>query len=237
MDFLTLCQRVASESGTISGNKPISVAGQTDRLAKVVRWTNDAWRQIQNAHATWLWMQAEFYGSTVAHQQRYAATSFNDFETSAAITRFGDWVYSNRGVDSGVSLYDPSVGVADEGALLFRDWDWFYKNRLRGTQNEGKPSEFTIAPNGKMAFAYIPDKVYTVRGRYRKSPQSLTDNDDTPEMPERFHDVIVDIALILLGTHDEAPAQIPLWRMRTSEKFCNLERDQLPRINLAGPLA
>ncbi|MCA0276249.1 MAG: hypothetical protein LCH86_09605 [Proteobacteria bacterium] len=237
MDFLELCQRVASESGTINGVLPTTVTGQTGRLAKVVRWTNDAWRQIQNANASWRWMQAEFYGPTAAHQQRYAYSGFNDLVTSSAITRFADWIYSPDGVDSGISLYDPSVGANDEGPLQFRDWEWFYRTQLRGAQNEGKPSMFSVAPDGKLLLSWTPDKVYTIRGRYRKDVQTLAADGDIPEMPARFHDVIVDIALMLLGTHDEAPAQIPLWRMRQSEKFCNLERDQLPRLQLGDTLA
>lgn len=234
--FLALCQKVASESGTISGTLPTTVAGQTARLGKIVRWTNDAWRQIQNANATWRWMQAEFYGPTVASQQRYGYSAFNDLATASAITRFADWIYSADEADSGISLYDSS-GVASEGPLRFRDWDWFYKTQLRGPQNVGKPTIFTVAPDGKLVLSYTPDAVYTIRGRYRKDVQELAADADVPEMPARFHDAIVEVALILLGTHDEAPAQIPLWQMRKSTTFCNLERDQLPKLSLGGPLA
>ncbi|GAA4108863.1 hypothetical protein ACFFTN_01455 [Aminobacter aganoensis] len=237
MNYLALCQRVASESGTVSGVKPTTVVGQVDRLAKIVRWVDDAWRQIQNAHSTWLWMQAEFYGPTVASQQRYAYSAFNDLATASTITRFADWIYSSNDVDSGITIYDPSIGVADEGALIFRDWEWFYRTQLRGTQSEGKPSMFAIAPDSKIVLSWTPDKVYTIRGRYRKDTQVLAADADIPELPTRFHDVIVDIALMLLGTHDEAPTQIPLWRMRQSEKFSNLERDQLPRMSLGDTLA
>lgn len=238
MNFLQICQKVSSESGTVSDSQTLStVVGVTNRNKKIVRWVNDAWRQIQNAHSSWLWMKAEFYGPTVASQQRYAYSGFNDLATSAAITRFADWIYSESDCDSGISLYDPAIGVADEGILTFRSWDWFYKNRLRGTQTEDKPSEFTIAPDGKLVLSKTPDAVYTIRGRYRKDVQELAADADIPECPARFHDAIVDIALQMLGTHDEAPSQIPLWRMRQSQNFNNLERDQLPRLNLCGPLA
>jgi len=235
--FLELCQKVARESGTVSGVKPTAVTGQTDRLAKIVYWTNDAWRQIQNAHAGWLWMQAEFYGSTVASTQRYAATSFNDLAAAAAITRFADWVYSEDG-DSGITLYDPAIGLSDEGALRFRQWEIFHRNNLRGVQNTGKPTVFSIAPDKRLVLSYTPNAVYTIKGQYRKDVQTLSANGDIPECPVRFHDAIVDAALILLGTHDESPTQIPLWQMRRSRTFSDLERDQLPRLRFsAGPLA
>lgn len=236
--YLQLVQRVGSDSGTISGNLPATLVGVTDiRLLKIKRWVNEAWRSIQNAHATWLWLQAEFSGPTVAGTQRYAynAAGFVDVSTSAAITRFADWIYSRDDTDSGFSLYD-STGVATEGPLTFRDWNWFYAS-LRGTQTSGKPSAFTITPENKIGLYYKPDAVYTIRGRYRKDVQDLTVDADVPECPVRFHDVIVDLALIMLGTHDESPTQIPLWQMRRVGSFRNLERDQLPPVTLAGPLA
>lgn len=234
--YLQLCQKVASESGTISGVKPVSVVSQSDRLAKIVRWVRDAWVQIQNSHGSWRFMQAEFYGQTAPATQRYAYSAFNDFVTAAAITRFGEWISDQSGADSGFSIYS---SVADEGPLVFVDWDLFYAKYLRGTPSvAAKPSAFTIAPDNRLVFAPVPDAVYTVRGRYRKDVQELAANADVPECPARFHDAIVDLALIMLATHDEAPTQIPLWQMRKSFNFCNLERDQLPRITInCGPLA
>lgn len=235
--FLQLCQRVGSDSGTISDGKLTTVVGQTGRLGQIVRWTNEAWRQIQNAHNTWLWMQSEFSGPTVASTQRYAynAAGFTDSIAVAAISRFADWIYNDKG-DSGFSLYD-STGVAAEQPLTFMSWDALY-NTTRGTQTEGRPGYISITPQNQLALYKKPDAVYTIRGRYRKDVQDLAANDDVPECPSRFHDAIVDAALILLGTHDEAPAQIPLWQMRKSFNFCNLERDQLPRIQFSSePLA
>ena len=235
--FLTLCQKVAGDAGTLSTGKPAAVTGQTGYEGKIVRWVQEAWRQVQNAHSSWLWMQGEFYGNTAASTQRYAYGSFNDFATSSTITRFAEWIVDRENVDSGISLYDPAVGVADEGALRWIDWELFYRTHLRGTVNTGKPSAFTITPDNKLAFAYVPDGIYTVRGRYRKDVQELAADSDVPECPVRFHDVIADVALMMLQEHDEAPT-ISLTRMRRSENFCNLERDQLPRIEFsAGPLA
>lgn len=237
--FLQLCQDVASESGTFSGTVPSVVTGQAGRLAKVVRWTNQAWRSIQNAHAQWRWMQSQFYGPTVASTQSYAGTDFNDLFTAAAITRFAEWTYTGEGAEDRFSLYDPSIGAADEMPLRYLDWNDFYTLRMRGavSTEEDRPAFFTIGPNNKLYLSKIPDKAYTVRGLYRKSPQELEADSDTPEMPERFHDLIVDIAVEYLGTHDEATVQIPLWRLRRFEKFNELERDELPKIRLAGTFA
>lgn len=238
--FLELAQLVASESGTFSGTVPSAVTGQTGRLAKVVRWTNEAWRSIQNAHGQWRWMQSQFTGSITDGTQSYAPTSFTDVLAAAAISRFGEWVCTGDETEDRFSIYKTATGVSDETVLKYLDWNTFYTERMRGSVSteEDRPGWFTINPaNNYLYFSKIPDTTYTVRGFYRKSPQELSADGDTPEMPSRFHDLIVDIALEHLGTHDEAQGQIPLWRLRRFARFNELERDQLPKIRLAGPLA
>jgi hypothetical protein len=227
--FLALCQRVASESGTINGTFPTTVTAQTGRLAKVVRWTNDAWRSIQNAHGEWRWMRSDFSGPTVAGTRSYSGSDFS-------LTRLGEWMCRGEDEDR-YSIYLTATGVADERPLIFVEYDTFFTTFMRGTQTNDYPTHFTITPDNKIALHPIPDAVYTVRGPYRKSPQELTADADEPEMPARFHHLIADLALDYLGTHDEAVLQIPLWRLRRMAGFSDLERDQLPRITLAGALA
>lgn len=238
MNFLQLAQRLASESGTVAGDTALTtVVGQTGRLGKIVRWTNDAWRSIQNAHNAWRWMRGEFEGSTVAAQVRYAGTEFDDVATAAAIDRFAEWVYTGDGNENRFSLYDPAIGVSDEGPLRYVDWDTFYTTRLRGVQTPGKPTAFAIDPASKLCLSPVPDAVYTVRGLYRKDTQVLAADADVPEMPLRFHDLIVDAGLMLLGAYDESMSQLPLWQLRRLANFSDLERDQLPIIQFGGPLA
>lgn len=228
--FLTLCQRVVSDSGTIEGTFPTAVTGQTGRLLKAVRWTNTAWESIQNAHASWRWMAGEFSGSTVATQIRYTPTQLS------IASRFGEW--GVRGVcDERYSIYKTATGVSDEAPLLFMPWDEFYVRRLKGTLTSNRPNTFSISPANEFCLSPTPDAVYTVRGPYRKSAQDLAADADIPEMPTRFHNIIVDAALDMLGAHDEAMSQIPLWRLRKVRGFSDLERDQLPPIQLAGALA
>lgn len=234
--FLALAQKVANESNTLDDGVLTTVVGQTGRKGKIVRWTNDAYKIIQNAHRSWLWLQGEFYGSLVDGTQRYAYTAFNDFVTAAAISRFRDWKFSREG-DSGFSIYDNSVGVAEEMPLLFRSWDWCYLTQLRGTQTESRPSIFTVTPDRKLAFFDTPDSNdYRVRGRYWKSPQDLADDADEPEMPSEHHDVIVDVAMLLVDAHDESP-QFQLHQLRKLGSFSALERDQLPTVLVGAPLA
>lgn len=236
MTFLELCQKVAAESRTIKPGLPSAVTGQTGRLASIVRWTGDAWRSVQNAHPNWRWMQGEFKGDLTAGKQRYDGSSFDDEATGATIARFGDWVCKSKG-ERRYSIYKTSLGPSEEGPLIFMHWEDFYITQMKGVQPQNKPQYFTITPAGQLAVSSTPDDDYVVRGPYRKDVQELAEDGDIPEMPTRFHDVIVSAALELLGDHDEAVTQIPLWRLRKIRGFSELELDQLPQIRLGGPLA
>jgi hypothetical protein len=229
--FLELCQRVASESGTVNGALPAAVTGQTGRLAKIVGWTNDGWRSIQLAHGSWRWMRGDFTSTAIASGTRaYSATDLS-------ITRFGEFLLNEEHEDR-YSVYLTATGVSDERPLRYMSYDRFFTTCMRGAQTNAYPAWFTITPDNKIALHPIPDASYTLRGPYQKAPQELAANTDEPEMPARFHHLIADVALQeYLGAHDEASTQIPLWRLRKLRGFTNLERDQLPRIRFGGPLA
>jgi hypothetical protein len=234
--FLQLVNWVASDSATFNESDISTVVGQTGRKAKVVRWTSEAWLQVQNAHREWLWMQSEFDGSTVASTARYAGTDFNDTFSGTTIDRFSQWDCALKG-ENRFKLYLPADGVASAGRLIYHDWRDFYAIHMNNGAANAKPSRFSIDPQNRLVLSPTPDAIYTVIGPYRKSAQTLAADSDEPEAPVDLHGVIVDIALQLLGTHDESPQQIPLWRMRESRLFCELEAQQLPKITWGGPLA
>jgi hypothetical protein len=223
--YLELCQKVVSESGTADGTLPSTVAGQVGRLAKIVRWVKDAYTLIQNAHREWLWLQDTFEGPTIVGQRNY------DGNDMGVTERFRRFISTQDRLEDRFTIYDPSIGVSDEGPLSFRPYNTFYASFMRGTQTQAKPLYFTLSPDGKMLLHPIPDKVYTVRGLYRKSSQTLDADDDIPEMPEEYHDLIAEVALLYLATHDETP-QIGGWQLRKIERMNQLRRDQLPPVEV-----
>lgn len=232
MNFLELCQRVANDSGTIPGDSsPSTVVGQTGRLKTIVRWTNDAWRSIQNAHESWLWLRSDFSGPTVAAQREYTGVQLG------VASRFGEFIYDGSATENRYSIYLTATGVSDQGQLRYRPYDDFFTLFMRGVQTNQRPAYFTITPAGKLALHPIPDDVYTVVGPYRKDVQDLSADADIPEMPTRFHDIIADAALMLLGTKDESMAQLSLWQLRQFSKWGMLEQSQLPKMNFPGALA
>jgi hypothetical protein len=164
LTFLELCNQVASDSATFDEGAISSVVSQTGRKAKVVRWTNMAWRSIQNAHVAWRWMQSEFSIATVIGTQRYAGTSATDTIAAAAITRFAEWINCGLG-ENRVRLYDSTIGLADIGPLQFVPWEQFYAKRVNTSAANGKPTMFSIDPANKLCLSPVPDSAnYVVVG-------------------------------------------------------------------------
>lgn len=227
--FLELCQMVARESGTVSGALPSTVDSQTGRLLKIVHWTTSAWTQIQNRRNAWRWMRGEF-GSpdavTSAGTPRYTSASWS-------LTRWAEWITER----DTVTIYLQSTGVSDEGPISFMPWSMYRRTYERGTQTANRPVHYSISPAGEFCLGPRPDATYVVRGEYRKSPQTLAQNGDIPEMPARFHELIAWYGLLLLAEHDEGNLHIAVAIRRYRDLMDELERDQLPRPEIGGALA
>lgn len=225
--YLQLCQKTARDSGTVTGTNPASVASQTGWLLQIVNAVNDAWQRIQNAEATWRWLDTGFEGDTIVNTTAYTSTSWS-------LTRFSEWI-TEKG---SVTIYKDSLGVSDEGELEFIDWLKYRQLYDRGTQTANRPIHWSISPANEFCLGPKPDAVYTVRGRYRKGNQTLSANADTPEMPDRFHELIVQEALEILAGQDEAPNAIIVAKGAKASYWSALRRDQLPQITIGGePIA
>lgn len=215
MNYLQLCQRTVRESGTISGDAtPSTTVAQSGRLLKVVDWVAEAWKQIQNLHDDWLWMRAEFSGPATIGTPRYTASSWS-------LTRFSRWILD----DCSVTIYKTSLGVSDEGALRFIDWQTWRAKYGRGTQTNNRPTEYTISPMGEFCLGPLPDDAYTVRGEYQKSAQALAINADVPELPDdSLHTVIVWKALMLLGDFDEGAWPVARATVKCSDDLRSMQK-------------
>ncbi len=224
--FLEICQMIARESGTVSGTQPSTVVSQVGRLGKIVHWGREAWTQIQNRRNAWLWMEDEFEGTTTASSPRYTAASFS-------LTRWAAWIIRERTL----SIYLQATGVSDEGYLRFIPWSHWKQLYDFGTQTNNRPVHYSVSPAGELCLGPIPDNTYVVRGPYRKNAQTLAANGDIPEMPTQYHDLIAWEGLLLLQEHDEASIPIATAIRRRRELTGDLERDQLPQVELPGPIA
>lgn len=229
--FLQLCSLLATRSGSI-GTAPAAVTGQTGRQAKCVDWVMNAWEIIQSDSTDWTWMQAEVAATALTISQ----TGYTGAQLGIA-SRFAEFK-GDRDVDGIVfqpwTIYDNSIGQSDENALreiAFAQWRVSYD---RNTHTAQRPTVYAIAPDSTIRFGPKPDKAYRVRGEYRKTPQVLAANGDIPELPDRFHQIIVWRAIMLIAGHDEGDPQYQFAAQKYGELMLALQRECLPAINLGG---
>lgn len=222
MTFLELCQEVAAESGTVAGVSAFTtVANPTGRVANVVRWVRNAYRDIQNERGDWLWMRKTFSKSLTIGQTTYTDTGWS--------LDVGLW-FPDTPSFSSMALYDPATGTADEGAISHISWPTWRERYGRGSHTANRPTEWAVTPQNDIAFGVTPDKAYIVRGEYRMAPQMLTLDADQPEMPPMYHGLIVGEALRLMSRHDES-YQVLAEKAQQYERLRGpLVRDQTPQL-------
>lgn len=212
----------ARESGTFPAIAPITTARPSGREGNVIAWVAEAWEQIQNESAAWLWMRRRFSGSLTAGIATYTPHAFG-------LDRWADWV-----VDRDNFTFYPAGGQAQEAPLFYiadyLDWQRRYD---RGTQTPASPVAFSFSPAGEFCIGPVPDGAYVIRGDYRVTPQILAADTDVPEMPERFHKLIAWEACRLLAEQDEGELHIAVFLRRARQLRTALNRDQLPKIRKA----
>lgn len=230
--FLQLTQDLARESGTLAGGVSLpTVTGVTGRAEKLAAWIRKAWVNIQNERDDWPWMRQEFSAVLIPGQKRYTAAELGIME------RFGRWMKDEPGFRL-FTLYDPEIGVADEGEIREIDYQVWRVRYDRGAQEANRPTDWAISPRQELCFGAIPDKAYPLNGEFRMSPQILTESADVPELPEEYHGAIVWEALKLLGLSDESPATSSGAISEYVLARQNLNRDYLPEVRFAErPLA
>lgn len=229
--FIQLVQDLARQSGTLAGGTSLSsVVGVSGRAAKLVKWVEEAWTDIQNTHFDWNWMLEEFSSALLVDTLRYTGAG------SFSLTRFSSFVV-DRPDWQPITIYDPDIGQSDESPLKRISYPAWRSKYDRGVHDAGRPVEYSISPAGELCIGPKPDKAYVCRGEYWKTPQTLTLNTDVPECPERFHKVIVHRAMILMGESDESPTTIQAGAAEYNRLMSSLVNSQLPSLSLCGPLA
>jgi hypothetical protein len=220
--FLEGVQRLRRES-TMSGNTVATTVGATGDAQRLVDWYQSAYADIQNLHAQWDFLRAEFTGATVAAQSVY------DPVTDWSLTEFGRWKRDS------FRCFLTSVGRS--GEMLMTDWDWQSFRDTYGwgvyLTNQGRPVSCSVRPDKKLQLYLVPNDVYTVTGEYFKKRDVLSGDSDTPIFPEQFHEVIMWRALTLYGGREAAGEQYDRGKEEYKRILAELERDQLPDMQWA----
>lgn len=238
--FLKICQDVARECGVAGGAdatpKPTAVTGNSGELNRVVNWVVDAYKEIQNAQ-NWRWLRKDFTFDTTSGTDSYAFGAVTDVDDAALITRFKEWRIHDR--RNPPKLFLTSAGVGAQVFLSWVRWDDFeylYKTGAIQAQTS-QPIHITINPKDEIVLGLTPGDTYTVRGSYHKSPQILTNNDDIPEMPTLYHELIMYIAMGFYGLHESAPEVISRADAGKGRLMKQLIRNQSPPFRKGTPLA
>lgn len=192
MNLLQIARRVKSESGR-SGTGPAALSTAAGDDLRIFNAAADAWRELQMEPLNWAWMRSE---------ADKALTSGVCLQTLAllGITDLERWVEPTDEYQlTAYMASDPS----QEWPLQKLSYETFRQRFLVGTHEAGAPQFVAFAKDGALLIGPKPDAAaYKVRGSYYTMPSELDDDAATPEMPERFHMILVWMALMQVGASD-----------------------------------
>lgn len=223
MNLLALCNRLIVEAG-ISASPMTTTASQTGELGRVVGWIQSAWMDIQNAQPNWRWMRKSATILTVAGQS-------GGYDATAADV--ATWCLDTA------RNYITASGNITEIFMDFVEYDDFRNSYLYGALRtaQSRPMVFTIEPANTLAFGPVSTGDYTVTNDYFKRASELASDTSEPDMPARFHMAVVWRALMLYGGFEAASESYARGQNEFSILSSMLEIDQLPMIQMGGPLA
>jgi hypothetical protein len=215
VNFLALVQRAHRERG-ISTPAPTSVVGATDRNQRTIDAVAAAWDELQ-AERPWRWMRATTDTPLTAGQQTYTSAQLG------IVTRFGRW----REEDSD---YSPILYVAGSLNTLWQlqywDLDNFRKLFIYRVQASTTPIAWTYDESNQFLVGSNPALAYQLRAEYWKEPVALAADADTPDMPDRFHMILVWRALQDLAKFDAAPEHLARAEKNYGDLYDKLLFDQ-----------
>jgi hypothetical protein len=209
MNYLQLCQKLRQEVGG-SGSGPSTVLGQAGENQLYVGWIHDAWLGIQTSREQWKFMWAQGSLSLAIDTQVYSLPT--DLKS---IDRCSVRI-------NGYQLIE----------LIYTEFRDHFP-----TASKGKPAYFCIMPNGQMKVNTLPDQIYLITFDYYKAPQELSANTDIPWLPAEYHLLIVYEAMLSYGGYENATEVYQRARIKYDQLSMDVERTQLPQLELAGPLA
>ncbi len=178
MNYLQLCNAVLREINEVEITNVTSTRGIQTSVADFI---NKAQRDIINSEVEWPF--------TVVNQS---------FTTTAGTSEY-DRESDAKTVDYDSFTIQESADTA-ERKLKYISFDEYLEKRNEADTNPDSSaralSEYVYTtPDNKIGLSPVPDKsTYTVRYYYYQTTTDMAANTDTPIIPERFHDVIVNRA-------------------------------------------
>lgn len=204
--FLELCQRLSRECGNPE-TRPTSVTNQTNEDYRFVRWIQEAYLELQGAWANWNFLWAEHSFTTVSGTRDYTASAPSGQETPSNL---GEWDKQR--------FY---IGTDPLTCYEYAEWDV-------ETTASGKPWAVIIMPDNSLRLYPNPDAAYSITADYYKKPAEFSSGSSTGVVPEKFHDVIVWLALTKYAYFEAAQEVLEYARSELARRWPALEASQLP---------
>lgn len=226
MNKLQLSIRLRQEVGA-SGTGPTTTLNQVGEMKRLVDWIDQSYLEIQEKRPNWNWMIDSFSFQTVAGQYEYTPTE------AGIVATFANWK-----TDS-MRTFLTSAGVGTEqflSPMAYRDFRDYYLFSTRRT-SLAQPLQVAVAPNKNLLLGSPPVDAYTCHGEYYKLPHEMLLDADIPNIPPRFHMIIVYRAMMDYGLFEAAPEVIQRGQSGYDLMMKKLEDDQLMDVELAGPIA
>lgn len=223
--FLQLCVDLRREGG-MTGSGPTATTSQVGEYLRIVEWIASAYEKIQNLHPNWDFLRNDFSFATVASTGNYT-------KSAASVSELGTWKTDT------FRCYLTATGVSDQQDIDYVPWADFRESYSLGSLStqEGRPILFTVKPDQSVTFWPIPNAIYTVTGEYFKRAQTLAADASEPLIPLAFQDVIVYRALMFYGAYAGADEKYAHGEREYKQVLARLELNQLPEMEMAGPLA
>ena len=178
MNYLQLCNAVLREINEVEITNVTSTRGIQTSVADFI---NKAQRDIINSEVEWPFTVVSQSFTTTAGTAEYARES--DAKT----------------VDFDSFTIQESASTA-ERTLKYLSFEEYLESRNEADTNpdtgsRAVPDYVYSTPDSKIGLSPVPDEsTYTVRYYYYQTNSDMAANTDTPTIPERFHDVIVNRA-------------------------------------------
>jgi hypothetical protein len=224
----TFLQLAAALRQEVAGNGtgPSAVTGQTGELKRIVDWISAADEDVQQEHDEWKFMVGSFTLNTVADDNSYAAA-----DCVTPITNLRDWRMRS------FKIYLLSAGTSNETALQWISYQDWYERYNTGPQTSQRPVHFAVGNDMSIKLGPTPNAVYRISGEYQKSVTTLAANGDTPAYPSEYHMLPVYGGMMKYGRYTGASEVYQDGERQYNKLMRRMERTQLPRVRLAGPLA
>lgn len=223
MNFLGLVQRLHRESGR--STPALTTVLTTDlRQMREVDAVKDAWREVQSerSRSGWKWMRRTLDATLTVDQQTYDATA--DFSA----VRFGRWRAATE--DYWPIIYVNGSPNA-QWSLEYEQLDTFRQKWIYRVMGGTVPIDWTVDESQRLLIGPKPGEPYKLRIDYLMAPLELGDgatdpNLDVPELPERFHNLLMWRALIDIATYDAKPEILARAQMQYDKMKGELVLDQ-----------